>query len=232
MTIKHNFFGLECEIDRELFEYSNVEKALKEKGWQYRAINFVNQIHSNQVLVIDGENKIHGKQNLPKADAIVTSVEKLIIAIVTADCAPIVIKDESAKVVAIIHAGWPGAKSGVIKNAVEEMKKLGAKPQEMKAFIGPMIHQKSYQISQEFYDDFLQDDKNNVKFFVKDSVEGKFLFDLVAFVEEKLKQLGVVKIDNVNIDTYSNFEKFASYRKACHQGKKSGGRNVSIAMID
>ncbi len=232
MKIKHHFFGLNCEIDRELSNYNNLEQALQEKGWQYKAINFVSQIHSNQVLIIDDENKIHGKQNLPKADAIVTNQKNLAIAIITADCSPIIIKDEQAKIVAAIHAGWQGAKSKIIKNAVLEMQKLGAKTSQMHAFIGPMIHKKSYQISQEFYDAFILDDKNNARFFIADKVPNHYLFDLVAFVENQLKQENITKIDNINIDTYSNSHEYASYRKACHEGKKSGGRNISIAMIE
>src|SRR3989338_9713102 len=164
--IKHNFFGLDCGIDRDLTNYDNIEKALRNKGWQYRAINFLNQIHSNKVIIIDDENKIHGKKNLPKTDAIITNLPKLAIAVITADWAPIIVK--SKNVVAAIHAGWRGAKLDVIKNAVLAMEKIGAKISEMQAFIGPMIHQKSYQVSQEFYDEFLVDEKNNVRFFMKD----------------------------------------------------------------
>ncbi len=229
--IKHNFFGLEVEIDRDLLNYDNIEKALKNKDWKHIAINFLNQIHSNKVVVIDDEKKIHGKQNLPKADAIVTSLPKLAIAVITADCAPIIVKDEEAKIAAAIHAGWRGAKLGVIKNAIYEMQKLGAKTSQMRAFIGPMIHQKSYQISQEFYDEFLADEKNNEKFFIKDKDPQKYLFDLVSFVEEKLREAGILKVENKNIDTYQNFEVYASYRKACHLEKSSGGRNISVVMI-
>lgn len=232
MTIKHHFFGLNCEIDRDLSNYTNIGKALQDKGWQYTAINFLNQIHGNQVLVIDDKNKIHGKKNLPKADAIITNQKNLAIAVITADCAPIIIKDESARIIAAIHAGWRGAKLGVIKNAILEMKKLGAKLSQMQAFIGPMIHQKSYQISQEFYDDFIKGDQSNARFFIEDKALSFYLFDLVAFVENQLKQEGIGKIDNINIDTYINYKQFASYRKACHEGKKSGGRNISITMID
>ena len=94
-----------------------------------------------------------------------------------------------------------------------------------------MIHQKSYQVSQEFYDEFLVDEKNNVRFFMKDKEPQKYLFDLMGFVEDKLRQVGIAEIYNENIDTYENYQKFASYRKACHNDEESGGRNISIVMI-
>ncbi len=232
MKIHHYFFGLECEIDRELTNYENLERNLKEKKLDFKAINFVNQIHSNQVLVIDDAKKIHAQKNLPKADAIITNISGLAIAIITADCAPIVLKDEKAKIAAIIHAGWRGAKADIIKNAVLKMQGLGANVNEIKAFVGPMIHQESYQVSTEFYDDFLCEDKSFARFFIKDfSQNDKFLFDLVAFVEEKLRQSGVLSIENVEIDTYENYQKFASYRKNCHLGGEKSQRNISVALI-
>lgn len=233
MTIKYFFFNKDCIIDRALANHDALENILREKKIDFSAINFVNQIHSNQVLVISDAAKIHGKQNLPKADAIVTNVAQLAIAIFTADCGAILLRDEKAKIIAAVHAGWRGAQSGIIKNAILEMQKLGSNVADIRAVIGPMIHQKSYQISQEFYDNFIAENSDNKKFFKNDDQhQGRYLFDLLAYIMQKLQQAGVQNIENTNIDTYPEDSTFFSYRRATHQGIADCGRNISLIVIN
>ncbi len=242
MTIKHYFFNKNCVIDRGLSDHSGIELALANEGVNFSHINFVNQIHSAEVLVIDDAKKIHGKQNLPKADAIVTNLPSLVIAIVTADCSPILLYENNAKIIAAVHSGWRGARSDIILNAIIAMEKLGADRSSIVANIGPMIHQKSYEVGQEFYDEFLAAEKSNAQFFQQtQAVEGlvrKYLFNLPSYVEQKLQQAGVKNIQNCNIDTYENHD-YASYRRATHQGNitQQGsmgpyGRNISAIVIN
>ena len=233
MTIKHHFFGRECFIDRALSDRSHVELALKEKNINFTNIAFANQIHSAEVFVIDHQSKIYGTQNLPKVDAIVTNLPNLAIAVITADCAPILLQDAEAKVIAAIHAGWRGARLGVVAAAINEMKKLGAQPSRIRADIGPMIHQKSYRVGAEFFAEFLAENAQNKNYFIADkSTPNHYLFDLPAYVKEKLQQQEINNIHDVNIDTYVNYENYASYRKATHQGLDNGGRNISMIVID
>lgn len=228
--IKHCFFGNNCEIDRGLSDYSNLITCLKGEKWNFKGINFVNQIHSNEVYVIDSELKIQGKQGLKKADAIVTNQKNLAIAVVTADCAPIILKDENMKVAAVVHAGWKGAKNGVIQNAIDAMTCLGSNIDSIESFVGPMIHQGSYQVSKEFYDDFLILNENNFKFFKEDLEKDKYLFDLTGFVEDVLRKQGVKKIENIGIDTYKSSD-HASYRRATHSNSNLSKRNISAVML-
>ncbi len=231
MAIKHNFFDLECKIDRNLSDFTNIEAFLTDLGWKYREINFVSQVHGNKVVVIDSDNKILRRKGLPKADAIVSNVKGLALAIVTADCGPIILKDEKKSISAIIHAGWRGASVGVIKNSVNEMRNLGSKRRDIKAFLGPMIRQKSYQVSKEFYDEFMNHSQKNEIFFKQDGAD-KFLFDLSFYIKQKLNDENITDIDDVNIDTYENYKKYASYRKACHLNISDCKRNISTVMID
>lgn len=231
--IKSHFFGRECFIDRELENHNNLEKNLKLLNWGFEKINFINQIHSNQVLVIDNEEKIQPKQGLAKADAIVTNLKNLAIAVVTADCGAIILQDQENEITAVVHAGWRGAKSGVIENTLQEMVNLGAAKENILAKIGPMIRQQSYQVSQDFYDDFLADDQSFAKFFIADKVAEKLLFDLPAFIANILQQQGVNQIEDCQIDTYQQCEKYSSYRKFCHDPENYQNlRNISIAMIE
>ncbi len=231
--IKSHFFGRECFIDRELDNHDNLEKNLKLLNWRFEKINFVNQIHSNQVLAIDSKEKIQPKQGLAKADAIVTNLKNLAIAVVTADCGAIILQDQENEVVAAVHAGWRGAKSGVIENCLRQMVKLGAKKENISAKIGPMIRQQSYQVSQDFYDDFLADDQSFAQFFIADKVAEKFLFDLPAFIKGILQQQGINQIEDCQIDTYQQCDKYASYRKFCHDPQNYQNlRNISVVMIE
>ena len=228
MSIKYHFFGKDCLIDRELKNRENLERAFAEKNIHSKQILFVNQVHGNDVVVVDAENKIYGEQGLPKADALVTNLRNVAICVITADCSPILFFDAEKNVIATAHAGWPGAKLGVIKNTVVEMKKLGAK--KISAVIGPMIHQKSYEVSREFLDDFLSEDLANKKFFITGAKPEKWLFDLPSYVEEKLRAEGV-EVENKKIDTYENEKTFFSFRRSTHRGEKDCGRNVSVIEL-
>jgi YfiH family protein len=229
MSIKYHFFGKDCVIDRELKNRENLERAFAKKNIRSKKILFVNQVHGNDVIVIDAENKMYGEQGLPKADALVTNLQNVAICVITADCSPILFFDAEKNVIAAAHAGWRGAKLGVIKNTVAEMKKLGAK--KISAVIGPMIHQKSYEVSQEFLDEFLSEDLANKKFFVTSVKPEKWLFDLLSYVEEKLCAEGV-EVENKKIDTYENEKTFFSFRRSTHRGEKDCGRNVAVVVID
>lgn len=228
--IKSHFFGKDCLIDRELENRQELNLRLKEKGFKSSGVLFLNQIHGNEVVVIDAKSKIHGEQNLPKADSIITNLKNLAIGVITADCAPILFFDEEKEVIAATHAGWRGAKSGVIANTILKMNKLGAK--NIKAKIGPMIHQKSYEVSKEFFDDFLAENLANKKFFCDGKSDDKKMFDLPAYVEEKIREAGINDIENLKIDTYEKEDEFFSYRRTTHQGRKDSGRNVSIIEIN
>ena len=229
MSIKFHFFGKDCIVDRAIVDRKDLKRALREKGFEFDTIQFVNQIHSADVITIDAQSKIHGDQNLPKADAILTTLEKVVIGIFTADCAPIFLYDEERKIVAVIHAGWKGAKNGVIKSTIAEMKKLGAK--NIIAVIGPMIQQKSYEVSQEFFDDFTNEDEGNKIFFVDGNKADKHMFDLPSYVEKKLHEEGIFEIKNSGIDTYENEREFFSYRRSTHRGEVDCGRNISVIAL-
>ena len=229
MKIKYHFFGKDCLIDRELKNRSNLDSALVEKNIGSRAL-FVNQIHGKEVVVIDAEDKIHGEQNLPKADAIVTNLANITIGVITADCAPVLFFDEEKNVIAAAHAGWRGAKMGVIESVVKAMRNLGAG--NIHAVIGPMIQQKSYEVSSEFVNDFLNENGGNKIFFINGEKPDKYWFDLPAYVERKLIEAGIEKIENLKINTYSEEERFFSFRRSFHRGENDCGRNVSAIAIN
>jgi len=148
---------------------------------------------------------------------------------------------------AIADLPFGGAKSGIIQATIQAMTKLGAK--NISAKIGPMIKAESYQISQDFYDDFIKQDPANQQFFSYFDIDSKQLtnlnnyqpqdnnysakmhFDLCQYVQKILEDCHVKNIENTKIDTYTNQANYFSYRRAQHQGISDCGRNVSVIAM-
>lgn len=231
MTIKHHFFDKNCFIDKALANRDELEKQLQQKNFNFSNILFLNQIHSNFVVTIDDKNKIYGNQNLPKADAVVTNLKNLAIAIITADCVPVLLIDEENEVIAAIHAGWRGAKADIIKNTVLEIKKLAKKESKIRAIIGAAIRQKSYEVDNEFLQNFLQEDQNNRKFFIDSVKQNHHMFDLTSYVKHKLNLMQITEIADDEIDTYSS-QNLYSYRRSTHKKEQDCGRNISLIVIN
>ena len=110
-------------------------------------IFLLNQVHSNKFVFIDKYSKYQKKE---RADAIITDIPKLPIAILTADCAPILIYDKKKKMIGAIHAGWKGAYKGIISKVINFMIKKGCEKKNMLAVIGPCIAQKKLQRKRRF----------------------------------------------------------------------------------
>jgi len=228
--IKTNFFGKECIVDQGLKNLDNLVYNLKVQRFNFQNILMLNQVHGKEVVVIDNKNKIYSDLERPKADGIVTNLKEVVLGIITADCSPILFYDDEEKIIAACHAGWRGAKLGVIEQTIKEMRLLGAK--NISAKIGPMIQQQSYEISLEFYNDFLEENINNKKYFMTIDSSSKMLFNLCKYVEDKLVRNEILSIENTGIDTYSNEQNYFSYRRSNHQNQKDCGRNISVIAIN
>jgi YfiH family protein len=220
MSIQYRFLG------KKITDKPMLEQYLKSEKIHCENIVFAKQTHGASVLTV-GEK--HNYENLNEADAITTNLPNIALAVVTADCAPIIVYDEVAKVIGIIHAGWRGARSDVISSAIYEMKKLGANMARAIAVVGPMIHQKNYQVPGEFKNNFLLEDKNNKIFFIEDASKAHhYLFDLPSYVCSKLQNENISQIKSSEIDTYSD-QKYFSCRLSTHQNSASG-RNFSVVI--
>jgi YfiH family protein len=228
MAIKHHFFGKDCIINRALTERGDLIKNLKAKNFNFTDILFTNQIHSNKVISVGEKNN--------EVDGLVTNLKNIVIGVYSADCCPILLFCEEPQIIAAIHAGWKGAKSGIIKSAINKINdlglELGFKNLNIKAKIGPSIRQKSYEVGPEFLADFLQEDKNNQQFFINSIKPNHHMFDLIGYVKNKLQIAGVNDIEDANIDTYTNSSDFFSYRRSCHLKEASYGHNISVIMIE
>ncbi|NHQ73554.1 peptidoglycan editing factor PgeF [Roseovarius gahaiensis] len=185
----------------------------------------VHQVHSADVTHVTGP-----LTEKPRADAMVTATPGLALAVLTADCQPVLFADTKAGVVGAAHAGWRGALDGVLEATLDAMETLGAARGDITAVIGPTISQSAYEVGPEFLDDFIADDPANSRFFGNGDGD-RCLFDLPAFGLHRLRQAGVGHAEWTRHCTYSDPARFFSYRRATHAGEADYGRMISTIRL-
>lgn len=187
----------------------------------------VYQIHSADVAHVT--EPFSG--TLPKVDAMVTDRPELAIGILTADCAPVLFADAEAGVIGAAHAGWKGALTGVLEATVAAMVDRGADRQRIAAVIGPTISRHAYEVGPEFVDRFSDQSPDNERYFHPSEREGHAYFDLPAYCLKRLRDAGVGTIADVAICTYSDEDRFFSYRRTTHRGEPDYGRQISAIAL-
>jgi YfiH family protein len=167
----------------------------------------------------------------PQADALVTVRKGVLLAIVTADCAPVLLADVAAGVIGAAHAGWKGALGGVIENCVAAMVALGARRENIAAAVGPCIAQVSYEVDNSFAARFIEADPDNSQFFATGKPGHEF-FDLEGYVAGRLTAAGIGQIECAGLDTLAAPERFFSFRRATLNGEPSYGRQISLIGLN
>ena len=187
----------------------------------------VHQVHSPTVVHVEQPWPQDGR---PHADAMVTDRPGLLLGVLTADCAPVLLADEVAGVVGAAHAGWRGAIAGVTDATIQAMERHGATRQRIAAAVGPCIAQASYEVDEAFRARFEDEDVANRRFFVAGPA-GKPHFDLPGYVLHRLNAAEVGRAEALNLDTYSDADRFYSYRRSTHLGEPSYGRQISMIGV-
>lgn len=207
----------------------NRARVAEHLGTAHGDVQTLYQVHSDRALTVDG---ITERTSLPQADALVTATRGLAIGVLTADCAPVLLADGEARIVAAAHAGWRGAVGGVLESTVRAMIELGARLENIRAAVGPCINQAAYEVGPEFEAELIAADGGNAKFFTKPATGGRAHFDLPAFVHARLKAAGVGIVERESPCTYRNESLFFSYRRSQHAKQADYGRQISaIAVI-
>ena len=188
------------------------------------------QHHSPDVLVV---HEPFDMANRPKADAMVTDVPGIGLAIGTADCGPILFADGAAGVVGGAHSGWKGALTGVIESTIEAMELLGAQRERIVAVLGPMISARAYEVGPEFVARFIAGAAENEAYFAPSARAGHAMFDLPRYIVDRLGRAGVGTAVNLDICTYADEARLYSYRRMTHRGEADYGRQMSaIALVE
>lgn len=162
-------------------------------------------------------SQVHGTQVInaatascaPTADAAFAASLNTVCVVMTADCLPILLCDQSGTVVATVHAGWRGLLDGVIEASVLAMQKT---PAGLMAWLGPAIGPSAFEVGNEVRDAFLAHDQATEKAFIRQG-ESKWLADIYQLARMRLQKSGVESVYGGNLCTYSDAGRFYSYRR-------------------
>jgi polyphenol oxidase len=237
--VPHGFLGRRGGVSTGIFESLNCslgsddvrDNVLENRSRAVAAIlpgaslSRVYQIHSPDVVTVTAPID---QDNPPKADALVTDRPGFLLAVQTADCVPVLFADLKAGVVGAAHSGWKGSITGVNENTILAMEALGADRANIVCAVGPCIAQKSYEVDAGFYRRFVEAEETNERFFADGKPE-HYQFDIEGYVAARLAASGVKRVECLGEDTYSQPDRFFSYRRSCH--KSENGYGGQMAMI-
>ena len=187
----------------------------------------VHQVHSGDAVEVTAP---WAEDDRPRADAMVTDRPGLALGILTADCTPVLFADPQAGVIGAAHAGWKGALGGVLESTVRAMEQIGAERANIRAAVGPVIARRSYEVDEAFRRRFTEVDPANDRYF-SPGRPGHHQFDLEAYVLARLAAAGLNRVEALGLDTYSDPDRFFSYRRSTHRGEADYGRQISIIAL-
>ena len=237
--VRHGFFGRRGGVSRGLYAALNTglgsgdrracvlenrRLVARELGLAPECLVRLHQSHSAHAVV--ARDAAAGGQ---AGDALLSDRAGLALGVLAADCAPVLLADGAAGVVAAAHAGWQGALAGVVESALAAMERLGARRAAVVAAVGPCIGQASYRVGPEFLARFAAADAANRRFFVAD--DGGWRFDLAGYVLARLRAAGVAQALALGRDSCAEEEHFFSYRRSVLRGEGDYGRQLSVIAL-
>jgi YfiH family protein len=241
-TIAHGFFTRRGGVSQGIFESLNCSEFSGDSasaiavnrnrvadalGGQCLVTN--KQVHGNHVREVRATDDLTA---VVEADGLVTRARGICLGALGADCAPVVFMDIESQLVAVAHAGWQGALHGITDSVLNAMTKLGSRPESVQCVIGPAIQLMSYEVGEKFRENFIAASYLDVdRFFSPHPDTGNLHFDLPEYLRLRLQEKGVSGIDCLSVDTYSDAQRFFSYRRSCHRGEKDYGRQVGAVCL-
>jgi YfiH family protein len=240
--VRHAFFTRQGGVSTGVYDSLNVgvgsrddPEAVQENRARAAAVLGVGlshlltcyQIHSNVAVTAEGPFA-----ERPEADGVVAGTPGLACGALSADCAPILLADGEARVVASAHAGWKGALGGIAAATVAAMIKAGARRERIVAAIGPCIGQASYEVGAEFMDRFSLEAPGSERFFAPGRAPDRRQFDLPGFVLQRLAEAGVERAEWIGRDTCADENLFFSNRRGFLRGESDYGRLLSAIVLE
>ena len=196
---------------------SDVKKNLNLINKLTYEINWINQVHGDNVIELPSNNMI--------GDSVFTQEKNVICAVRTADCLPILIANKSATVVAAIHAGWRSIGLGIIEKTIKKIKANS----DLYAWLGPSISVQNFEVGEDVYNFYINHDPELFLAFESFGEKYKLSLPLAAII--KLRRYGVKNISGSTIDqnfcTYDDQKNFFSYRR-----DKNTGRMATMIWIN
>ncbi|GHD53021.1 MULTISPECIES: peptidoglycan editing factor PgeF [Streptomyces] len=193
---------------------TNRELAAKSLGLDPALVVWMNQVHGPDVAVVDGPWL---SAEIPSVDAIVTARRGLALAVLTADCTPVLLADPVAGIAAAAHAGRPGMVAGVVPAAVRAMVELGAEPERIVARTGPAVCGRCYEVPDEMRAEVAAIEPAAYA----ETSWGTPAVDVTAGVHAQLERLGVCDRAQSPVCTLESDDHF-SYRRDRTTGRLAG----------
>jgi polyphenol oxidase len=210
--------NLGLHVDDSIQCVLNNRQIIQQETGCNQPLLWLNQVHSTTT--------IHSNEHIENidADAIFTQKQKQPLAIMTADCLPILLTNQSGSEISAIHAGWKGLAQGILQNTTNKML---SEPQELIAWLGPCISQKYFEVGNELLTSFKKIDPHYLNGFKLNTQTNKYHACLRTLVKNQLSSLGVNHIYQSSLCTYTESKKFYSYRREIITG-----RMATIIWID
>lgn len=187
--------------------------------------HWLRQVHGTGVLRFDSGGVAQGAE--PVADASVTSTPGVVLAILTADCLPVVFAAEDGGGIGAAHAGWRGLASGVLENTVAAMQGPADK---LVAWLGPAAGPQAYEIGEEVFDAFVSQDARAASAFAA-TRPGHWRVDLYALARQRLAELGITRVHGGDLCTISDPQRFYSHRRSTSEGSGRTGRMATVVWM-
>lgn len=211
--LKHAYFGIDSVS-------SQYDQAIETMAGCPLPLVTLEQVHGNQVIQV---NTLTDEKK--KGDGLVTNVKGVALGILTADCGSVLFYDPEVHVIGACHAGWRGAKDGILQATLDAMEEIGANRSRIYATLGPTIHQKNYEVGPEFPD--LINASYDTYFYPSEN-KGHHYFNLPHYICQQLLREGLAKVHNMGRDTFS--ENFASRRRYLSEGRE-GIKSYNLSAI-
>lgn len=177
---------------------------------------WLNQTHSNQVVEL-----LTPTEQVLDADGSITTYKNVVCAVMTADCLPILLTNTDGTQVAAVHAGWRGLADGILENALQKF----TKPSQVMAWIGPAIGEKAFEVGEDVFEAFVQNDPHAADAFISHinatSNQPKWLANMALLATQRLNHAGVEQVFNSQRCTYFEPKKFYSYRRDGVTGRQA-----------
>lgn len=191
-----------------------LQKLLPEKT----KIQWLEQVHGNSVLDI-----LQQTEQVLVADALITRQKNITLAIMTADCLPILLSQKDGKEIAAIHGGWRSLAKNIIEKTID---KMHSQTDEIYAWLGPCIGKEVFEVGEDVRSVFIQQNKAFEQAFTESDIEikrngteRKYLADLHLIAQLQLKNLEIMNISVLPECTYTMNDKYYSFRKQNVSGR-------------
>lgn len=190
---------------------------------------WLKQVHGVDVVKLwEGKSPpaVTSADHEPQADAAVTDRQDVVLAILSADCLPVLLCDQHARVVGAAHAGWRGLAAGVLETTVCAMHERLGSDASITAWLGPAIGPTAFEVGEDVLDAFTEHDPQAARHFKPAGREAKWFADLAGLASDRLWACGVREISASGHCTFLDAQRFYSHRR-----DRVSGRIASLIWL-